>query len=95
MHYLIAVFSEALGYAMMSLVVPVLLLIVYKASPRLRSRNPRPWYIWAAIAAALPIVAGFTSIPVVSAIATLLVAAFLIFGYVGDRREHRKRASAD
>ena len=76
---------QALGVASVAFIVPIIILIVFKAITRFRHTNPTPWYIGATAVAALLIVVALSN-PQTKLTAGLIAAAFLGISFVRDRK---------
>ena len=84
---------RAIGLFVAALLVPLILLVIYKAVPSLRVTDPRGWYI-AALAIALFLTLTTASPLPEKLLAALASAGVLLFGMVRDVKVYRARKKA-
>lgn len=76
---------QALGLALGALVVPLIILIIFKATPRFRNKDPKLWYASAIGIAGLLILVSASDLET-KVTAALVAAAFLGIGFARDRK---------
>ena len=83
-----------LGMVMAVLLIPFVVLIVYKAIPRFRKTSPKSWYIAAGIIAAFLVLISLSSL-VEKIITGTISEVILLLSFLSDWKKFRENSMRD
>lgn len=82
---------RAIGLTVAAILIPLIILIVYKAVPKFRKTNPKGWYIAASIIAGVSILISLSPL-LEKGTALVVCGAILLSGFMHDRKTFRSQS---
>lgn len=84
-------YGRAVGLIIAAILIPLIILIVYKAVPKFRKTNPLGWYIAASIIAGASILVSLAPM-LEKSIALVVCGAIFLSGFFRDRKSFRSKS---